>query len=88
MSRRTTKKVTKQRGGERDRGDQIRERKERKKKNEKREEKKKERDIKHNEKDTFTPPFNGEKGEMGNECLIKSTFNRLSVNSQITGKIC
>ena len=87
MSRRTTKKVTKQRGGERDRGDQIRERKE-KKKNEKREEKKKERDIKHNEKDTFTPPFNGEKGEMGNECLIKSTFNRLSVNSQITSKIC
>ena len=87
MSRRTTKKVTKQRGGERDRGDQIRERKEKKKKREKRG-KKKERDIKHNEKDTFTPPFNGEKGEMGNECLIKSTFNRLSVNSQITGKIC
>lgn len=87
MSRRTTKKVTKQRGRERDGGDQIRERKGKIKKTRK-EGGKKERDIKHNEKDTFTPPFNGEKGEMGNECLIKSTFNRLSVNSQITSKIC
>ena len=53
MSRRTTKKVTKQRGRERDGGDQIRERKGKIKKTRK-EREKKERDIKHNEKDTFT----------------------------------
>ena len=28
-------------------------------------ERKEERDIKYNEKDTFTPIFNGEKGEVG-----------------------
>lgn len=88
MSRRTTKKVTKQRGRERDGGDQIRERKGKKKVKKRKERKKKERDIKHNEKDTFTPPFNGKKGEMGNNYLIKSTFSGLSVNSQFTSKIC
>lgn len=55
-------------------GDQIRE--------------KMERGIKHNEKDTFTPPFNGEKGEMGNSYLIESTLGGLSENFQITSKIC
>lgn len=88
VSRRTTKKVTKQRGREQDGGDQIRERKEKKNKEEKRERKKRERDIKHNEKDTFTPPFNGENGEMGNGFLTKSTLGGLSKNFQIMSKIC
>ena len=36
----------------------------------KKKERKKERDIKYNEKNTFTPIFNGEKGEVGNKGLI------------------
>ena len=40
--------------------------------------KKVERDIKYNEKDTFTPIFNGEKAEVGNGGLINATSSGLS----------
>ena len=46
----------------------------------KKKERKKERDIKYNEKDTFTPIFNGEKGEVGNKGLIEATSGGLSDN--------
>ena len=39
---------------------------------------KEDRDIKYNEKDTFTPIFNGEKGEVGN--LTEATSGGLSNN--------
>ena len=42
--------------------------------------KKVERDIKYNEKDTFTPIFNGEKAEVGNGGLINATSSGLSDN--------
>ena len=51
-----------------------------KKKKKKKKERKKERDIKYNEKDTFTPIFNGEKGEVGNKGLIEATSGGLSDN--------
>ena len=41
---------------------------------------KEERDIKYNEKDTFTPIFNGEKGEVGNGGLTEATSGGLSNN--------
>ena len=44
----------------------------------KKEERKEKRDIKYNEKDTFTPIFNGEKGEVGYKCLTEGTLGRLS----------
>ena len=37
-----------------------------------------ERDIKYNEKDTFTPIFNSEKGEVGYRCLTEGTSGGLS----------
>ena len=46
----------------------------------KKEERKEERDIKYNEKDTFTPIFNGEKGEVGNGGLTEATSGGLSDN--------
>ena len=46
----------------------------------KKEERKKERDIKYNEKDTFTPIFNGEKAEVSNRGLMKATSGGLSDN--------
>ena len=49
-----------------------------KKKQKKKEDRKEERDIKYNEKDTFTPIFNGEKGEVGYGCLTKGTLGGLS----------
>ena len=51
-----------------------------KKKKKKKKERKKERDIKYNEKDTFTPIFNSEKGEVGNKGLIEATSGELSDN--------
>ena len=48
-----------------------------KKKKKKRKEK---RDINYNEKDTFTPIFNGEKGEVGNGSLTEATSSGLSNN--------
>ena len=44
----------------------------------KKKERKEERDIKYNEKDTFIPIFNGEKGEVGNRGLTEVTSSRLS----------
>ena len=44
----------------------------------KKEERKEKRDIKYNEKDTFTPIFNGEKREVGYKCLTEDTLDRLS----------
>ena len=44
----------------------------------KKKERKEDRDIKYNEKDTFTPIFNGEKGEVGYGCLTESTSSELS----------
>ena len=44
----------------------------------KKKERKEERDIKYNEKDTFTPIFNGEKGEVGYRCLTEATSGGLS----------
>ena len=44
----------------------------------KKKERKDERDIKYNEKDTFTPIFKGEKGEVGNESLTMDSV-RLSL---------
>ena len=49
-------------------------------KKKKKNERKEERDIKYNEKDTFTPIFNGEKGEVGNKGLIEATSGGLSDN--------
>ena len=48
-----------------------------KKKKKKRKEK---RDINYNEKDTFTPIFSGEKGEVGNGSLTEATSSGLSNN--------
>ena len=44
----------------------------------KKKERKEEKDIKYNEKDTFTPIFNAEKGERGYGCLTESTSDGLS----------
>ena len=44
----------------------------------KKKERKEERDIKYNEKDTFTLIFNGEKGEMGNRGLKEAISGGLS----------
>ena len=49
-------------------------------KKKKKNERKEERDIKYNEKDTFTPIFNGEKGEVGNKGLTEATLGGLSDN--------
>ena len=46
----------------------------------KKKERKEERDIKYNEKDTFTFIFNGEKGEVGNGGLMEVTSDGLSDN--------
>ena len=46
----------------------------------KKKERKEERDIKYNEKDTFTPIFNGENGEAGNRDLMMVTSSGLSDN--------
>ena len=46
----------------------------------KKNERKEERDIKYNEKDTFTPIFNGEKGDVGNGSLTEVTSSGLSDN--------
>ena len=44
----------------------------------KKEERKAERDIKYNEKDTFTTIFNSEKGEVSYRCLTEGTSSELS----------
>ena len=49
-----------------------------KKKKKKNKERKAERDIKYNEKNTFIPIFNGEKGEVGNGGLTKAILGGLS----------
>ena len=49
---------------------------------------KEERDIKYNEKDTFTPIFNGEKREVGNGGLTEATSGGLSDKFQTTGRHC
>ena len=49
-------------------------------KKKKKNERKEERDIKYNEKDTFTPIFNSEKEEVGNKGLTEATSGRLSDN--------
>ena len=46
----------------------------------KKKDRKEERDIKYNAKDTFTPIFNSEKGEVGNEGLTEVTSSGLSDN--------
>ena len=46
----------------------------------KKKERKEERDIKYNEKDTFTSIFNGEKAEVGNGGLMEATSSGLSDN--------
>ena len=46
----------------------------------KKKERKEERDIKYNEKDTFTPIFNGKKGKVGNKSLTEATSSGLSDN--------
>ena len=46
----------------------------------KKKERKEERDIKYNEKDTFIPIFNSEKGEVGNRGLTEVTSGELSDN--------
>ena len=46
----------------------------------KKNERKEERDIKYNEKDTFTPIFNGEKAEVGNGGLMEAILGGLSDN--------
>ena len=46
----------------------------------KKKERKEERDIKYNEKDTFIPIFNSEKGEVGNGDLTEVTSSGLSDN--------
>ena len=47
-------------------------------KKKKKKERKEERDIKYNEKDTFIPIFNSEKGEVGNRGLTEVTSGELS----------
>ena len=54
----------------------------------KKKERKEERDIKYNEKDTFTHIFNGEKGEVSNEGLMEVTSGGLSDNFQTTSRHC
>ena len=49
-------------------------------KKKKKRERKEERDIKYNEKDTFAPIFNGEKGDVGNKGLMEATSGGLSDN--------
>ena len=44
----------------------------------KKKERKEERDLKYNEKDIFTPIFNGEKGEVGSGDLTEVTLGGLS----------
>ena len=51
-----------------------------KKKKKKKKERKEERGIKYNEKNTFTPIFNDEKGEVGNGGLTEATLGGLSDN--------
>ena len=46
----------------------------------KKKERKEERDIKYNEKDTFIPIFNSEKGEVGNRDLTEVPSGGLSDN--------
>ena len=48
------------------------------KKKKKKNERKEESDIKYNEKDTFTPIFKSDKGEMGYEYLTEDTSSGLS----------
>ena len=50
------------------------------KKKKKKKERKAERDIKYNEKDTFIPIFNSEKGEVGNRGLTEAILGGLSDN--------
>ena len=54
----------------------------------KKKERKEERDIKYNEKDTFTPIFNSEKEEVGNEGLTEVISGGLSDNFQTTSRHC
>ena len=54
--------------------------KKKKKKKKKNKERKAERDIKYNEKNTFIPIFNGEKGEVGNRGLTEAILGGLSDN--------
>ena len=54
--------------------------KKKKKKKKKNKERKAERDIKYNEKNTFIPIFNGEKGEVGNGGLTEAILGGLSDN--------
>ena len=44
----------------------------------KKKERKEEKDIKYNEKDTFTSIFKAKKGERGYGCLTESTLGGLS----------
>ena len=46
----------------------------------KKKDRKEERDIKYNEKDTFIPIFNSEKGEVGNGGLTELTSGGLNDN--------
>ena len=46
----------------------------------KKNERKEDRNIKYNKKDTFTPIFNSEKGEMDNGGLTEATSSWLSDN--------
>ena len=46
----------------------------------KKKERNEERNIKYNEKDTFIPIFNSEKGEVGNRGLTEVTSGELSDN--------
>ena len=46
----------------------------------KKNEKKEERDIKYNEKDTFTPIFNGENGDVDKEGITEVISDGLSDN--------
>ena len=46
----------------------------------KKKDRKEERDIKYNEKDTFTPIFNGERREVGNGGLMELTSGGLNDN--------
>ena len=46
----------------------------------KKKERKEERDIKYNEKDIFSPIFNGKNAEVGNRGLMEATLGGLSDN--------
>ena len=46
----------------------------------KKNDRKEDRNIKYNKKDTFTPIFNSEKGEMDNGSLTEATSSWLSDN--------